>query len=410
MQRAARLRMDLFVRRDWLERDWVRVAGLFLATRLAFYGIAFFALWLLPPARSEPAAVDVNSGWLVALHWRWDAVHYYTIATHGYTPWGLSAFFPLFPLLLRLGATLLGLHVPAAVPIDQAERWPLVLGIGISQLALLGALWCVYQLARADDADQPTAERALLYIACFPLAFYYNLPYTEALFLFLTAATFLATRRGRWVWAGLAAAAAGATRPVGGLMVLVLLVELWLAWRAGALRSWWRAVVGLLLAPTGVLGYMAYLGWRFNDPLAFIHAQQQSDWVRTESGPLQTLRSGLHYALHPELSHTPAIHARGVLHLVIVLVFLALTLLSLRRWRSSYLVYSLGMFAVILASPFPDDYVMHGLGRYVMVLFPVYFTLARWGRWRWVHYAILSLWLPLYGLLSALYIGWYPVA
>ncbi len=53
---------------------------------------------------------------------------------------------------------------------------------------------------------------------------------------------------------------------------------------------------------------------------------------------------------------------------------------------------------------------MHSLGRSVMVLFPVYITLAQWGKRPIVHHAILVLWLPLFGLLTALYVCWYFVA
>lgn len=52
---------------------------------------------------------------------------------------------------------------------------------------------------------------------------------------------------------------------------------------------------------------------------------------------------------------------------------------------------------------------MHSLGRSVMIYFPLYLSLARWRR-PVVHYAIVLLWLPLYGLLTALYVSWYFVS
>lgn len=53
---------------------------------------------------------------------------------------------------------------------------------------------------------------------------------------------------------------------------------------------------------------------------------------------------------------------------------------------------------------------MHSLGRSVMVCFPLYLSLARWGSRPAVHPAIVLLWLPLSGLLTALYVCWYFVA
>jgi hypothetical protein len=73
-------------------------------------------------------------------------------------------------------------------------------------------------------------------------------------------------------------------------------------------------------------------------------------------------------------------------------------------------LYGALFFAMVLSSPWPGQTLMHSLGRSIMVLFPVYITLARWGRRPAVHHAIVMLWLPLQALLAALYARWFFVA
>jgi Gpi18-like mannosyltransferase len=287
----------------------------------------------------------------------------------------------------------------------------LLAGVVVVNVATLVALWLLFQLAREETRDEETAGRTVFYAAFFPLAFYYAVPYAEAVFLATSIGTFLAARRRHWVRAGAWAAFAAAARPFGILLLLVLMLEVIIAAWRGELRgrAWLRALLGLALAPLGLLYFMFLLRQTTGDALAFI-AVQRSAWGRQPRFPLATLRLGLNYALHPTLSHGAATYARTLLHTVIVVGFLAILVISVRRWRPSFVLYGVLLFAVMLSSPWPGETVMHSLGRSAMIFFPVYITLAQWGRRPGVHQAILGLWLPLFGLLAALYVCWYFVA
>ena len=401
----------------------VPVLGLFGLYQLAFYVVSCAATWLLAQAGPSPAIAQVTSRAVLALHWRWDAIHYYSIATGGYTAYAdhpvpgttpdmLFAFFPLLPVLIRLVATVLdGGRVPAARPIADAEPAVLVAGVLVVQVATLLTCWLLFHLAREDTGNPVTATRAVLYLLFFPLALYYAVPYAESVFLAASLGMFLAARRHHWIRAGMWAAVASAARPFGILLLPVLLVELGIAWRRGALpkHTWGRALLGLLLAPQGLLLFMVYL-WRTVDaPLAFI-AAQGSFWHREPMFPLLTLWRGISYSLHPSWSSEPDTYARTVLHTVTVLLFLAGLVLALRHWRPSYVVYGVLLFVQLLAVPWPGETIMHTLGRSAMMFFPVYIMLARWGQRPGVHHAILIVWLPLFGLLTAAYAVGYFVA
>lgn len=96
--------------------DLGTVLVIFALSRLAFYGAALFALAFMPRAPGWSGQIELTRYPLLALHWRWDALHYYSIALGGYgatagavpteQPAILPAFFPLAPLLTRALALL----------------------------------------------------------------------------------------------------------------------------------------------------------------------------------------------------------------------------------------------------------------------------------------------------------------
>lgn len=406
-------------------RDFALIAAVFAISRLVFLGAILLGSRLVAPAAPWPGQVEARGPLLLVAHYRWDAIHFYTIAVGGYArnpaavepisppQEDLAAFFPLLPLLTWATATALnGFRPPAAVPITAADPVALLAGVLVANAAALVACALLYALARDELGDAAAAHRAVLYLVTFPLAFYYAVPYSESLCLAAAVGMFLAARRRHWLLAGLAAALAGAARPVGFLLVPALALEVALAWRRGELgrRDWPRALAGLTLAPAGVAAYMAYLWRTAGDPLAFVRAQEY--WGRQQVLPWETLRRGIVYALYPALSpgEPRDIYALGVVHTLVVVGFLAVLVASLRRWRPSYILFGLLLFAFSLSAPWPEARTMHAMGRYVMIFFPVYLSLAHWGRRPLVHQAITLLWLPLFGLLAALYVSWHFVA
>ncbi len=413
--------------RAWPGARWKgfgTVLAIWMLSRAAFYAALFFGTALLPPAGDWSGKVDVDAPLALAVHWRWDATHYLAIANGGYGPGAagemagqdgpnpLPAFFPLLPLLIRLVAAPLRLLQPLApLLLSTPEHRRLVAGVLVAQAATLLAFWLLLQLVREETNDEATAERTVFYLALFPLAFYYAVPYAEPLFLATSIGAFLAARRRNWVRAGLWAAAASAARPFGILLLPVLALEIILAWRRDAAEpgAWPRALLGLCLAPLGLLAFMLHLWRRVGDPFAFRHAQEEV-WHRLPVFPLKTLWRGIGYALHPTWSNAPDTYGRTVLHTSIIVLFLLVMIVSLRGWRPGYVLYGLLFFAMVLSSPWPGQTIMHSLGRSIMVLFPVYITLARWGRRPAVHHAIITLWLPLQALLTALYARWFFVA
>jgi Gpi18-like mannosyltransferase len=373
---------------------------------------------LLIPLQEDNAANMLVTGpeWL-ARHWRWDAVHYYDLAMVGYPsseviaaspqfgPRIRPAFFPLLPMLIKIVSTgLNGFSVPAALPIANGQPVVLLAGIVVAHAIAPLAFGWMYQLAWQETNDHATARRAVLYTAFFPLGFYYAVPYTESLFLATSVAVFLAIRRQHWVRAGLWAAAAGTTRVAGVALAPVLVLAIVLAWRSGTLQSWKRALVGVLLSPLGLVLFMLHLWQRTGDPLAFVHAQ--ADWWRQSMVPFTPLVKSMYYILRPDLNFAANTYVLNIINLLVVVSFMVIFAVTLRRWHLTYIVYGALFFALILSSGLPRELVLQSVGRYTTVFFPVYIVLAQWGRNPAVHRRMLLLSIPLFVVFTILYVQW----
>ncbi len=236
------------------------VAAIFLLSRALYFTVAALG-W----AQFPEAVVDVVQHFPIRqpieMHWRLDAVYYYQIAKDGYSPTGITTFFPLFPLLMRI----VSLPLQVVPGLDEPQAL-LVSGLLAPNLVGFAALLLLHRLVALDEGDE-VAERVVLYLSFFPYALFFIVPYTESLFLLTTVGCFLALRHQRWFLAGVCGFLATLTRQLGVVLVIPFAWELgaalWRLWRDRCRVEWWRTlavgVLGLELAPLALLLYMAYL-------------------------------------------------------------------------------------------------------------------------------------------------------
>ncbi|MGW8700434.1 glycosyltransferase family 39 protein, partial [Streptomyces eurythermus] len=177
---------------------------------------------LLGYAAVRALGLAVLAGWSAArgksaytlLTARWDSLWYTRVADLGYgyevrLPNGdvhsNLAFFPLLPWLERL------LH--AVAPLSYADA-----GFVVSLLASPAAAAGIF--AVTDRLYGPRAGFfAVLLWAVLPVGIVQSMAYSESLFTALAAWSLYAVLTGRWVSAGVLAALAGLTRPVGMAVV-----------------------------------------------------------------------------------------------------------------------------------------------------------------------------------------------
>src|SRR5947209_11743768 len=366
------------------------IIWLFLITRLMLVMVTYFGYILLTQPKYSSASVDAAT--LLASWNHWDGANYVRIAQYGYQTRFDVEFFPLFPLLIALIAHVLG-------------SWSyLIVGVLLSNAALLGALLVLYQIV-VDAVDDRTALRTVLYLCIFPTAFYFFAPYNESLFLLLITGSFLAMRRQRWVVAGTLGLLAALTRSAGVLLAVPYLYELWVAReRVLANRSaLLRGILPLLLIPLGTLLYSVYCWQIRGDPLAF--ATLQYHWGRHLSWPWQGLWHGL-FNLFWNQPFGSSNEAHVLLDVSATLGFLLLTILGWRRLRGSYSLWMIMLLVYILLSPATDmpDALLSNQ-RFVLEMFPGFITLAILGvQHPRLHQALLMVFPPLLATLSILFI------
>jgi Gpi18-like mannosyltransferase len=351
-----------------MKRTPVRdIIWLFLITRLLLVLVTYFGYILL--TADKYSSTSVSPGTFLSFWNQWDATRYVSIAQYGYkTPFDF-AFFPLFPLLTGILSAPLG-------------SWSyLLVGMLISNGALLGTLFVLYQIA-VDQAGEGVARRSLLYLCIFPTAFFFFTAYNESLFLLLVTGAFLAMRRQRWWLVGILGSLAALTRSAGLLLVAPYLYELWQgdAPTPGAdnIVGHWRVLVGrlapILLIPLGTCIYSFYC-WRVTgNPLEF--AAVQDHWARQLSWPwVGFWHAGFELFLNQPFGSFNQVHI--LLDLCATIGFIVLTILGWRRIRVSYSIWMVLLLLYILLTPSVgqrDPLISNQ--RFVLEMFPAFVTLA----------------------------------
>ena len=287
---------------------------------------------------------------------------YMSLATHGYEKHRFDitkrashfyAFFPLFPLLLR--------------SLSWISNDLVILGTVLSNVLFLFALIILHRLVTALGYKVAVADRTLFYLAIFPTSYFFSVPMTESLFLFLTVASFYAAARERWWLAGIMGALCAVCRSNGVLLLPALVV---LYWQRQGFRIALRHKLALLLIPLGLVSYMAFCWWMTGSPLAFVSAQ--ASWGKRFGFFLMPL---IEYLMTPSQVAVPwnfmlLNFAAGVLSLIAVYL-----LGKQRAWALAvYLVLSILMPLSTLT--------LLSVTRYVSVFFPVFIGLAYVGETR----------------------------
>ena len=388
-------------------------------TRTAVLVVAIFAALSFGPAGGglaarnaasfdEPVLTGALAEPLLSPLARWDAVWYLRVADSGYgnSP-ARAAFFPLYPLLIRV----------VAAPAGGSPAVLLAASLLISLAAFVAALTLLYRLVTLE-LGRALALPTLLLLAVFPAALYFGAPYAESLFLLVAVGGFYAARTGRWAWAGGCAMAASATRSAG-LLLLIPLAMLW--WSSRERRG--RDAAWLLLAPLGVAAYAGWLGLAEGDALRFLDTQDA--WYRDFSVPLAGAWDGFGAALdgvrqlasgrrEPVYFEQAAgdpfrIGALNIMLFSSLLFALAALVGIFRRLPPAYGAWVAASLVLPLSFPVGPQPLM-SLPRFLAVLFPIFMWLALVCEERRItpHVAALS-GIGL-GLFTAQYASWHWIA
>lgn len=344
------------------------VLAVFAASRALFLVAGALASAYI--ANAEPAGSPLEPPGVLNYWAHWDGAWYSQIATEGYEARypASTAFFPLYPLLIRAGMLLGG--------------GPALWGVAISLAAAFFGLYFVYRITeRLYDAR--AARAATLVTAFFPTAFFLNAVYTEALFLALSAGSvWAATVKRNFLLAGILGALAAATRNLGVLLVIPLALEWWRSRR----ESGAAGLASVALVPMGILSYLGFLWARFGDPLVTAR-QQEEYWNRELASPADTLSaawsaagegvSRLSDPLALLSTHTagPTLEASNALNLGFLALFLVVMGAGLALLPPGLSAYALLLALAGILTPSPSFPLM-SFPRFLLGAFPVFLVLG----------------------------------
>lgn len=346
--------------------------------------------------------LDKQLASLSTLFNRWDAPHYLDIAKYGYTSdltvnggeqhWFI-VFYPLFPALIALIKPIFGSEFNA--------------GTAVSWACLAGACYWIYRLALLD-ADKREARRAVKYLLIFPAAVFLGAPYTESLFLLLTALCLWALRKGHFWAAGIAGFFASLTRNLGLLLVVPFVVEALDRQgafedlkRLGTSRFWLellRHCAWALLIPLGAGVYLLINRIAYGDPFAFLAIQSdhwgqrmQPFWMSVKTTWSYVFNEGVgdqrYYLWIPQMA--------GMALILISLPFL------MRKLRPAYAAYLLVYVAVVLSASW-----LLSFNRYMMACVPLLLGIAGMTRKRWTDWVLSVVFVAAMLFLAAGFMMW----
>ncbi|HEV3243494.1 MAG TPA: mannosyltransferase family protein [Chthoniobacterales bacterium] len=355
----------------WLVRD---ILVPLVGSRAALIIIAWLGLHLLHVHLDGTKWEVANDGYghIVAEHlspnsypfinmWaRWDGGWYLGIAQQGYSfvPAKQSnvAFFPLYPDLIEV--------VHHGIPLPRDAGWLLV-GIIVSNAALLVALIYLYQLVRLDY-DQHIAARVIIYLCIFPTTLFLSAVYSESLFLALVISAFYYARTARWLIVGILSAAAALCRPPGVLLMIPLAFE-YLSQKEFQWRRIKPNCLPLLLAPMALAGHLTFLRWRFGDWNILSKAEAMQGWSRHLTLPWNTLLNSF-----PGMNSFNGFH--GAFEFFFTLALLGLAIFGCFRLRPSYSIYA--AVSLVFITSWGG---LRSAPRFGLVIFPVIIALALLG-------------------------------
>lgn len=261
-----------------------------------------------------------------------------------------AAFFPLYPLLVRaFDRVLPGSEVFAGIFVNALLGLLVVLMVGL--------------LARTLFGIKP-AERTMILMALFPGSFVLSFAYSEALLILLSAICLYFLYRRQWLFAGMVAALATATRPNGVAIAaacgLAALIAIWQ-------DREWKALIAPLLAPIGFIAFQWYLRVHTDEDWAWFRVQTEA-WAEGTSFGATALQDTFGFLTHPLNSPTDVLTTTSLIAMF-ALIFTA--------WKKR-LPWPMVAYVVVVLALMLIPETVTARPRFVYTAFPLFLSAGAW--------------------------------
>lgn len=283
--------------------------GLFL---LGVWGSILFQN--IPSGLTLPQVQHESTDYIKALL-QWDGGHYLSIAKFGYQFTSDFAFFPLYPLAIKILSSLKGDEI----------FW----GLFISNGSFLAFLLLLYNTISKKYSKKIAFNVFTTYLF-FPTSFFATAFYSESLFLLLALVSIIAIDNKKNLLAAIFISLASLTRLVGSFLIISFFYKnLFSKNRTVRLK---KRVIYPILSASGIALYALYLLLTVGNPFKF--SSVQAIWGRETVDPLSTILSYIWTFLF-ELKNPI-----DYLDLLVTVSFLAILFLGIRRISPHLWIFS----------------------------------------------------------------------
>ena len=289
-----------------------------------------------------------------------DGVYYLSIAGSGYTK-DNAGFLPLFPLFIHLVSSFFGVT-------KTFGAVQFFIAFFIANICFFLSLIFFYKLVRLDYSNK-IAIMSIIFFLVFPTSFFFGSIYSESLFLLLSLLSFYFARKKQWILASIFGMLLGITRVVGISIFPALLYEFFQ--QEKTIKN--VRALPLLIIPAGIANYAFFNLSQWGDAFRFLHVH----------GTLGNSRSIDSVVLFPQTifrygkiftTVSTSQYEWWIAFLEIVTFFVVSFLLYIgwkKGIRFSYILFAVLCFLIPVSSG-----TFTGLPRYVVILFPIFITLA----------------------------------
>ncbi|MEU3569957.1 glycosyltransferase family 39 protein [Kitasatospora sp. NPDC036755] len=295
----------------------------------------------------------------------WDGTWYQRIAENGYDPQLIplhgfplatyyensAAFFPLYPWLMRLVGTVTGLG-------------PYGSGIVVSVIASLFAAAGIFAIAERLGGYRAGVIAAVLW-GLFPGSGVEWAVYSDSLFVALSAWACYCVMTRRWLEAGLLTLLAGLNRPTAAVLIAAVSIAALVALirRTDGVA---RPLTAMLITPWGLLGYVAWVGWKMGDWGGYFKLQQGA-WNRYFDGGVSTVRT-----IRDVLAgHWTYWQANPVPDLIAIVLLIALPGLVVLLWRTRPPLVLWVYTGLTIFTALSTNQIFGNISRYLLPAFPL---------------------------------------
>lgn len=315
----------------------------------------------------------------------------------------MTAFLPLYPMLIRVTGVFLSGDLTAA-------------SLLVSTAFCFGALLYFYRLIERLSPVKGAAQWTVMIASILPVSFFFVAGYTESLFLWAMFGEILAVfdqKWGRVAFFGIAAALTKHQGPVLSLLVLPAIFTVLYScscerWSPATIRKAFKELCAPVLAavagPAVYLGWLYVVGWVLHQPLPWEPQYSVQGWHLHFTLPTTGIFTDLWSVAHPLIPSAMGLPA-DIIDVGAALFVALAVIFSIRRIPPALIIVSIVFWCVALIKVEPDGETMSA-ARYMLPMLPLAVLAGeRLARCRpMVQLAWASL-----GSLSVLFFTWYFV-